>query len=110
MARLCSWFLVFVIVGAIGSGEAFAKGKGGKRGGKGAKRGRQTIEQRFNEFDKDKDGKLSKSEFAELKAAEAKQRAQKQFATLDTSHDGSVSLDELKATAAKGGGKKGKKK
>jgi Ca2+-binding EF-hand superfamily protein len=105
MARFCSWLLVLVLVCFVGADVAWAKAKGkGHKGG--GKKGKQSIEQVFQEFDKDKDGKLSKSEFVELKQAEVKQRAEKIFATADTNHDGSLSLDELKAASQKKGGKK----
>jgi Ca2+-binding EF-hand superfamily protein len=98
MAKLFSGLLVFVLICSLGSGVALAKGKGRKGGGK---KGKQTVDQLFTEFDKDKDGKLSKEEFTELKAAEAKQKAGALFTKLDTNHDGSISLDELKAGSAK---------
>jgi Ca2+-binding EF-hand superfamily protein len=109
MAKVCSWLLAFVLILSLGSGVALAKGKGGKKGG--GKRAKQTIDQLFNEFDKDKDGKLSKTEFADMKAEEARQRAGQMFTKLDTNHDGSLTLDELKAaTAGKGGGNRAGKK
>jgi Ca2+-binding EF-hand superfamily protein len=103
MLKIGSWLLVSVLACFVVIDVASAKG--GKRAGKG-KKGKQSIEQRLREFDKDGDGKLSQSEFAELKAAEAKQKASKAFAKVDTNHDGSVSLEELKATTQKKGGKK----
>ena len=106
MAKFCSWLLVFVLVCFVATDVASAKG--GKRKG-GGKKGKQTMDQLFAEFDKDKDGKLSKDEFVQLKQAEVKQRAEKLFSTLDSNHDGSLSLDELKAGSQKKGGRKGTK-
>jgi Ca2+-binding EF-hand superfamily protein len=106
MAKFFSGLLALALILSISSGVAFAKGKGGRKGGK---RGKQTIDQLFAEFDKDKDGKLSKTEFADLQAAQAKQKADTTFAKLDTDHDGSLSLDELKAAGGKSGGKKKQK-
>jgi Ca2+-binding EF-hand superfamily protein len=99
--KIWSCLLVFVLACFVTADMAFAKGKGGK-----GKKAKQSIESLFQEFDKDKDGKLSTAEFAELKAAQAKQQAKRAFKKADSNGDGFLSLDELKAGTQKKGGKK----
>jgi Ca2+-binding EF-hand superfamily protein len=103
MVRIGSLLLVFVLACFVVTDLASAKGRGGKKGNKQAK---QSIESLFQQFDKDKDGKLSPAEFVELKQAQAKQQADKAFKKADANKDGYLSLDELKAGAQKKGGKK----
>lgn len=65
----------------------------------------------FKQADSNKDGKLSESEFAQLKVLQEKAREAKkaefekqQFARLDSNKDGALSQDELKAGHAKRAG------
>jgi len=105
MVKISSWLLAFALICFVGADLALAKG-GGKKGGQ--KKAKPSVEERLKEFDKDKDGKLSQTEFTELIQAQVKQKANRAFKKADTDGNGSLSLEELKAALQKKGGKKGK--
>lgn len=82
---------------------------GGGGGAGGAPRGPQTpeqIEAAFKQMDTNKDGSISKEEWA------AAGRREQGFARFDANGDGKITLDEMKAAAARvaaggGGGRPG---
>ena len=104
MVKISTWLLAFVLICFVGADLAFAKG--GKKGGQ--KKAKPSVEDLLKEFDKDKDGKLSPTEFTELLQAQVKQKANRAFKKADTDSDGVLSLEELKAALQKKGGKKEK--
>jgi Ca2+-binding EF-hand superfamily protein len=74
---------------------------------KGAAKAKKTVEERFNDRDANKDGKLSQDEFkAKFPKPEA---AEKAFKAMDADGDGFVTLEEYK-TAMEKHAQKAKKK
>lgn len=88
------------------------KGKGGKGKGDPAKR----IEMMFEKFDTDKNGSISKAEFAaspiagKIKEKGGENSIDKLFAARDKNSDGELTKKELAAPRARGKGGPGGKK
>ena len=88
------------------------KGKGGKGKGDPAKR----IEMMFEKFDTDKNGSISKAEFAaspiagKIKEKGGENSIDKLFAARDKNSDGELTKKELAAPRARGTGGPGGKK
>ena len=87
---------------ALAQPPAGGGGRGGGRGGM-----QMTPEQRAEQFktaDANKDGKLSKEEFATTLPEQFRANIDQFFPTRDTNGDGSISLEELSAPGRGGRG------
>jgi hypothetical protein len=95
--------LTIAIMVAIGG--ACTKSADQRTRQRGDQQPRRTTEQRFAEFDKNKDGKLSMQEYRG-KATKTEHFAilDKDFRAADSNHDGFLSLDEYKNSQGSGRG------